>query len=181
MSIKIIYFVHGTTTDNEKGLATWWSHGELSDLWIQQAKDLWSILLNKDFDYVFSSDLQRAIDSANLMFWNRYKVIQDNRLRECDYWNHTDKPSKNFKSDIKLYIRIPFDNWESYKDVEIRMKSFVDFLKKNYIWKKIAIVSHQAPQLALDVILKNMTWNQSIDNDWRKTKNWKPGWEYIIK
>lgn len=181
MSVKITYFVHGTTTDNEKGLATWWSHGVLSELWIQQTKDLWKTLFNKDFDYIFCSDLQRAIDSANLIFWNKYKIIQDKRLRECDYWDYTNRPWKEFKTDMKLNIDIPFDNWESYEDVEIRMRSFVNFLKKNYSWKKIVIVSHQAPQLALDVILKNMTRKEAIDNDWRKTKNWKPGWDYIVK
>ena len=52
MSIKITYFVHGTTTDNEKGLATGWAQGELSELGIQQSKDLTNLTENKNFDVI---------------------------------------------------------------------------------------------------------------------------------
>ena len=50
-----------------------------------------------------------------------------------------------------------------------------------YNGKTIALVAHKAPQLALDVITKGMTWQEAIDSDWRKTKNWQPGWMYEIK
>ena len=50
-----------------------------------------------------------------------------------------------------------------------------------YDGKKIAIVAHRAPQLALEVITKNISWEEALENDWRKTKSWQPGWEYIIK
>ena len=40
MSVKITYFVHGTTTDNEEGLSTGQNDGELSELGVKQSKDL---------------------------------------------------------------------------------------------------------------------------------------------
>lgn len=61
------------------------------------------------------------------------------------------------------------------------MRDFCEYLKTNYNEKHIAIVAHQAPQLALEVILKNKTWEQAIAEDWRNTKSWQPGWEYEIK
>ena len=39
MAVKITYFVHVTTTDNEQDLATGWLPGELSELGVKQAKD----------------------------------------------------------------------------------------------------------------------------------------------
>jgi len=42
-------------------------------------------------------------------------------------------------------------------------------------------VSHQAPNLALNVLLKEKTWEQAIAEDWRHTKEWQPGWEYEVK
>ena len=39
MSVKIIYFVHGTTTDNEKHIATGQNSGVLSELGIQRCKE----------------------------------------------------------------------------------------------------------------------------------------------
>ncbi len=53
MTIKITYFVHGSTTDNEQGLATGWSPDKLSELGIKQAKKLGKLVSNKHFDVVF--------------------------------------------------------------------------------------------------------------------------------
>lgn len=178
MAIKITYFVHGTTTDNESDLATGWLPGELSEIGKDQAKKLGEQVASKRFDVVFCSDLQRAIDSANLGFADKYEIIQDERLRECNYGDLNGKSAESFKDKLANYVDSPFPNGESYKDIQNRMSSFVDFLRRNYDGKHIAIVAHQGPQLALDVLLRGKTWEQAIDEDWRKTKSWKPGWEY---
>ena len=44
--IKITYFVHSTTTHNEKGTAAGWLPGELSNLGINQSIELGSIVSN---------------------------------------------------------------------------------------------------------------------------------------
>ncbi len=178
MSIKIAYLVHGTTTDNEKNLCTGWTPGELSELGIQQAKELGQQIGYKKFDVFFTSDLKRATDSARLAFDNKYKFIEDKRLRECNYgdFNQAD----DSKVDYKKYIDQRFPNGESMKDVEKRIKNFIDYLKKEYDGKHIAIMAHKAPQLALEVLLNGKSWEQAIDEDWRNTKSWQPGWDYII-
>ena len=181
MAVSITYFVHGTTTDNEQDLATGWLPGELSELGKEQAKNLGEQAINKHFDEMFCSDLKRAVDSAELGFGGKYKIIQDERLRECNYGDMNGKSASAFKDRMADYVDTPFPNGESYKDAENRLASFLDFLRSNYDGKHIAIVAHQAPQLALDVLLKGKTWQQAIDEDWRKTKAWKPGWEYIIQ
>lgn len=66
-------------------------------------------------------------------------------------------------------------------DIETRIKSFCEFLLENYNGQHIAVVAHRAPQLAFQVITEGKTWNEVIEKDWRKTKSWKPGWEYIVK
>jgi broad specificity phosphatase PhoE len=177
--IKITYFVHGTTIDNEKNLCTGWTDGELSTLGIEQAKELGKIVKEQKFDALFCSDLKRAVNSAELGFANQYKITQNQRLRECNYgdFNQADEKNVNYKE----HITLPFPNGESLEDVEKRIKKFLDFLKENYNNKHIAIVAHKAPQLALEVLLNNKTWEQAIDEDWRHTKSWQAGWEYIIK
>jgi len=178
--IKITYFVHGTTTDNEQHLAAGWLPGELSEMGKKQSVELGDQVANKKFDVVFCSDLKRAIDSAELGFGGRYKIIQDKRLRECNYGDLNGQ-AHSFKDSMEKYVDKPFQNGESYKDVENRIADFLNYLEKKYDGKHIAIVAHQAPQLALDVLLKNKTWQQAIDEDWRKTKSWQPGWEYQVK
>lgn len=68
-----------------------------------------------------------------------------------------------------------FPEGESYEDVKTRIANFLEFLKKNYVGKSVAIVAHKAPQISLDVLIKGKTWKQSLAEDWRKTKAWKPG------
>lgn len=179
--LKITYFVHGTTTDNEKDLATGWAHGELSEKGKQQAKELGGLVTEKNFDVIFCSDLKRAIESAQLAFGDKYKIIPDSRLREANYGDFTERPSVQFKKELKKYINSPFPNGESYKDVEKRVADFIQEISQKYDGQHVAIVAHQAPQLALDVLLKNKTWEQSIDEDWRNTKSWQPGWDYQTK
>src|SRR5688500_9552160 len=129
--VTITYFVHGTTTDNEKNLSTGWLPGVLSAIGKKQAAELGNQVARQKFDIVFCSDLQRAIDSANLGFGKKYKIIQDDRLRECNYGDNNGKPAE-FKEDLNEFIHNPFPNGESYRDVEVRLESFCNFLKENY-------------------------------------------------
>jgi len=179
MPLKITYFVHSTTTDNENSLATGWLPGELSKLGIEQAVELGRLVADKKFDAVFCSDLKRAADSARLGFGDKYKIIEDARLRECNYGDFNGQPEK-FKKNMVEFINKPFSGGESYKDVEKRMGSFCEYLKINYNNKHIAILAHQAPQLALEVILNGKTWKEAIAEDWRNAKSWRPCWEYEI-
>ena len=178
METKIIYFVHGTTTDNASGKCSGWKQVELTDLGKERAIKLDKIRKNTHFDVIFTSDLVRAIDSAKLAFPN-VEHIQDARLRECNYGDLEGKDKS-----LVIYeehIERPFPNGESLKDVEKRIRNFIEFLKDNYQGKTIGIVAHRAPQLALEVITKAISWEEANKNDWRKTKAWQPGWEYIIK
>lgn len=178
MTVKITYFVHGTTTDNEKNIATGWNPGELSELGVERVKKLGKLVENEKYDVVFTSDLKRAIDSANYVFDDKYTAFHTRALREINYGDYTDQPvSKIFKLE---HIKLRFPNGESYQDVEDRMRGFMDHLKENYDGKHIAIVSHQAPQLALEVILNGKSWKEALDTDWRKTGAWQPGWKYEI-
>ncbi len=179
--IKITYFVHGTTTDNEKEISSGWSDVELSELGIQQSIDLRDLIKNKKFDIVFCSDLKRAVESAELTFKDKVEILQDKRLRECNYGEYNAKSSEIVESMQEKMVVDKFPGGESYEDVKNRINDFLDFLKQNYEGKSVAIIAHKAPQLALDVLLKSKTWEQAFADDWRKVKAWRPGWEYILE
>jgi broad specificity phosphatase PhoE len=181
MSVKITYFVHGTTTDNELRLSSGWNDVELSELGITQAWELADLTEHLTFDGVFCSDLKRAVDSAEIAWGGKYPIMQDARLRECNYGDLNGQPSSVVEPAQELAISTPMPQGESYEMVKVRMESFLKHLKTNFDGKHIAIVAHKAPQLALDVILKGMTWEEAFAADWRKTKAWKPGWEYTVE
>lgn len=178
--IKIIYFVHGTTTDNASKLCSGWKEALLNDLGKEQAKNLGKVSKERGdkFDVMFTSDLKRAIESSNIAF-PEYEKITDNRLRECNYGD-LDGEHKSLVV-YEEHINESFPNGESLKDVENRIRNFVQYLKDNYDNQTIGVVAHRAPQLALEVVTKNISWEEAIANDWRKTGDWQPGWEYIIK
>lgn len=178
MAVKIIYFVHGTTTDNLEHKSTGWIPGELSEKGIQQSIDLKGQINTDDIDIVISSDLKRAIDSADYTFKDIKEILHDERIRECNYGDFNGLDTSFVK--YEDHIEIPFPNGESLKDVENRVRNFCNYLIENYNGKTIALVAHKAPQLALEVITKNITWDEAIDKDWRKTKAWQPGWIYEI-
>ena len=178
MSIKITYFVHGTTFDNEAKKASGWLPGELSPKGISQVNSLKEFIKDNNFDVVFCSDLNRAIQSANILFKNEKEIIHDYRLRECNYGDLDGKDNS-----IVIYedhILKPFPKGESMIDVEKRINNFLNYLLQNYDNKHIAIVAHKAPQLAIEVLTLNKSWKQAIAEDWRKTKAWQPGWNYIL-
>lgn len=182
-TVNITYFVHGTTVDNEKGIASGWSDTKLSELGKKQSIELRKLIKGKKFDIVFCSDLRRAVDSAYLTFCDSVQIIQDKRLRECNYGKLTRAKSEKVDSLYLKNIDKPFPNGESCKDVEKRVRSFLNDLLRKYSGKNIAIVAHRTPQLALDVLLKGKTWEQTIKEDWRskKPKAWRPGWKYKLE
>lgn len=180
MSVKITNFAHGTTLDNEEEISSGWYDVELSELGKNQGIELKNKIKNRKFDVVFCSDLKRAFDTAKLVFAD-IPILKDKRLRECNYGKLNAGPSAIVEPMCEeecIYNRFP--NGESYEDVKIRVANFLQFLKKNYNGKSVAIISHKAPQLAFEVLLKDKTWKQALAEDWRKTKSWQPGWEYQL-
>ncbi len=178
MAVHITYFVHGTTTDNEQGISSGWADVELSELGKRQSVELKDKIKDKKFDVVFSSDLKRAVDSATLAFEGVAPIIPDARLRECNYGDYNGKPSSIVEPMQERMVTERFPSGESYEDVRTRIADLLSSLKNSYNGKRIAIVAHKAPQLALDVLLKGKTWEEVFAEDWRKTKSWRPGWEY---
>ena len=179
MSVKIIYFVHGTTLDNLEHKATGWLPGALSEKGIYQSFALKKLINMNEIDLVISSDLKRAIMSAENIFKGEKDIFHDERIRECNYGDLNGKDNSLVK--YEEHINEKFPNGECLKDVEKRVREFCNYLIENYNNKTIALVAHKAPQLALDVLTKNISWEEAINNDWRKSKAWQPGWIYEIK
>jgi broad specificity phosphatase PhoE len=179
--VTITYFVHGTTTDNEQHISSGWSDVDLSELGVKQSQELTDQTKDIQFNAVFTSDLIRAVHSAKLTWGNTYTIIEDPRLRECNYGDYNGKPSDIVEPLQEQSITTPMPNGESYEMVKERIQSFLNDLKKDYDDKHIAIVAHKAPQLALDVLLKGLTWEEAFAQDWRKRGAWQPGWEYTLE
>jgi len=75
--ITLIFESHSTTKDNEAGTAAGWYDVELSDVGMQQAKELGQRYAGQAFDAVFCSDLQRSYKTAELAFGDALYKMSD--------------------------------------------------------------------------------------------------------
>ncbi|MDB5260272.1 MAG: phosphoglycerate mutase, putative phosphoglycerate mutase [Candidatus Nomurabacteria bacterium] len=176
MSVQIIFEAHGTTFDNEAHLSSGWNDVELSPLGIEQSKEMGERYKDEHFDAIFCSDLQRAWRSAEIAFGDKFKIVKDNRLRECNYGDLTQSPSEIVDKEKPHRISSPFPNGESYKQTTERMKSFLEDLKKDYDGKKVLIIGHRATQYGLDHLIDGVPLDQLVSAKFK----WQPGWEYNL-
>jgi len=172
--VTIIFEAHGTTFDNEAHLSSGHNDVALSPLGEQQSREMGERYKNDHFDAVFVSDLQRAIRSAEIGFGNKWPIIKDVRLRECDYGDLTQKPSEMVDVEKTKRINTPFVNGESYTQTTARMKSFLEDLLKNYDGKRVMIIGHRATQYGLDHLINGIPLEQLTSTHFK----WQPGWEY---
>lgn len=174
--VTIIFESHGTTFDNENYISSGHSDAELAPAGIQNAKNLGERRKDEKFDAVFCSDLQRSYKTAEIVFGNKFPIIKDARLRECDYGDLTSHSSDEVEPQKINHITEPFPNGESYEMAAARMKEFLDELKKDYDGKKVLIVGHRATQYGLEHWINGKSLQELLTIPFI----WQPGWEYQL-
>lgn len=177
MAVEIIFEAHGTTYDNEAHLSSGHNDIELSPLGIEQSKEMGKRYENDHFDAIFCSDLQRAYKSAEVAFGEKFPIIKDARLRECDYGDLTQHPSDEVTPEKPKRIHDPFPNGESYEQTSERMKSFLQNLLRDYDGKRVMIIGHRATQYGLERWIKGLPLEEIIPASWQ----WQPGWMYVLE
>ena len=68
MAIQIVFETHSITEGNERDIATGWQHGRLSEKGRLLAKELGKRRRNDRIQAVFTSDLRRAVETAEIAF-----------------------------------------------------------------------------------------------------------------
>jgi len=124
---------HGLSTYNQKGLWAGWDNPDLTSEGIEEAKKAGEALKNIQFDYGYTSVLQRAIDTLEIIKrgTNQTEIptIQDKNLNERNYGDYTAKNKWDIKNQIgeeefKKLRRswdFPIPNGESLKQVYERV------------------------------------------------------------
>lgn len=172
----IIFEAHGTTFDNEAHLSSGHNDVELSPLGIQQSKEMGERYKDDHFDAIFCSDLKRAYNSAEIGFGDKWPIIQDARLRECNYGDYTQHASEEVDAQKPLRITEPFPNGESYEQTTARMRSFLEDLLKDYKDKRVMIIGHRATQYGLDNLINGVSLEELTTTKFK----WQPGWTYTF-
>lgn len=174
--VTIFFESHATTIDNESKTASGWYDVELSDTGKKQAKELGERYQGRHLDAAFCSDLRRSYETAELAFGDKLPIIQDKRLRECDYGDLTRTPMPEIEKMKTEMIHHPFPKGESFEDTSVRIKSFLLDLLKDYDGKTVMIIGHRATQYGLDEYIKGISLKDAVTAPWK----WQPGWRYEL-
>jgi len=175
-NMKIYFATHATSKDNEAELFPGWKDVELSELGIQQSKELGERFKDIKIDLICCSDLKRAVNTVKIAFGDKIPVIVDKRLRELNYGDFNGKPSSVVGPMKKEHIKEPFSNGESYEQAMARTHDFYKELKKNHSEKTILVVGHRATQYGLDTLIHGKTIGECLGVPFK----WQPWWEYEL-
>lgn len=108
MTVDVVFETHSYTVDNERGTATGWLDGTLSERGRALAAEL-GARRRGDVDAVFSSDLPRAIETVEIAFGDSELPIRfDSRLRECNYGAWNGMPVRRFEVERAGRVHTPF-------------------------------------------------------------------------
>jgi alpha-ribazole phosphatase/probable phosphoglycerate mutase len=170
---ELIFETHAISEDNEHGIASGWNATELSERGRHLAAELGQ--RNADAEIVYTSDLRRAVQTAEIAFASSPKPIRlDQRLRECDYGALTGHPAKEF-SPRSRFITAPYPAGESYVDVVKRVASFLSEIE-SMPQHSILVIGHSATRWALEHLLERKRLEDLVD----KPFEWKPGWRFRL-
>ena len=91
------------------GVASGWSHSRLSEQGRRQAGELGERRRDDGIAAVFSSDLRRAVETADIAFPSGAPpILLDWRLRECDYGERNGDPAEAHGRDRAAHVDEPF-------------------------------------------------------------------------
>lgn len=177
MSIQIVYETHATTADNEAGIATGWLPGTLSATGREQARELGRRRRDDDIAAVFTSDLNRAVETAQIAFGETSLPIhQDTRLRECNYGALNGRPMAVIETQRARHIDERFPGGQSYRDVQAATDEFLHDLAADRDGTRVLVIAHSANRWALDCLLTGAHWQTLVE----APSTWRPGWEYTL-
>lgn len=175
--VRIVFETHSLTVDNERGVATGWLGGALSAHGRALARELGERRRDDRIDAVFSSDLARAVETAEIAFGaTDIPVVLDWRLRETDYGELNGAPGDALAAERAQRVDVPFPGGESYRDAVARVASFLDDFPDGCAGERVLLIGHTATRWALDHLLDGRPLEQVVAAPF----DWREGWEFDL-
>jgi len=167
---KLFLVRHGEAENNVKRIIL--SHPEpnknpLTEKGQNQIEELAGYLEDKKIEVIFSSPIQRTVETAEIISKKTGAgIVIDARLTEveCGKLEGTD-----WDSFIKLYPkmlnpgRTDSNGMEGLEDIQDRLNSFIDDLNEKYQGKNIVIVSHGNPLRVMKGSLLGMKKDETLN------------------
>lgn len=177
MSVNIVFETHSLTEDNAGGIATGWHQGRLSPEGRHLARELGNRRRNDGIQAIFSSDLRRATETAEIALGDTaIPILHDWRLRECDYGDLNGMPTVELLRNRRQYLDEPYPNGESWRQAIHRVSHFLENLHLRWEGKRVLVIGHVATRWAFDHYLNHVVLEDLIEADF----GWQEGWEYFL-
>ncbi|HLM28284.1 MAG TPA: histidine phosphatase family protein [Acidimicrobiales bacterium] len=175
--IEVVFETHSLSEDNERGAASGWAHSCLSAEGRRLAWQLGERRRDDRIAAVFSSDLRRAVETADLAFaGSGVPVLLDWRLRECDYGDRNGGSAQQHHRDRARFLDAPYPGGESWRQAVVRVGRFLHDLPLRWRSKRVLVIGHVATRWALDHHVAGIPLETLISSDFA----WQEGWEYTL-
>jgi len=178
MSIEIVFETHALSEDNERGIATGWLPGRLSARGRELAARMGRRRRDDGIAAVFTSDLWRAAETAQIAFGDTdIPILSDWRLRECDFGRRNGTPATEIRQDREEYLDRPYPGGESRRQAVRRVAGLFTDLPTRWAGRRVMLIGHVATRHALDHIINGVPLEEltAAEFDWREE-----GWEYRL-
>ncbi|MFH1089315.1 MAG: class I tRNA ligase family protein [Candidatus Uhrbacteria bacterium] len=155
--VQITFLRHGESQANLDKVGAGHLDSPLTEKGRNDAKELGNKIDLKLYDIVYSSDLVRASEMAEIVFGDVHKkIVLDKRLREIDLGDITGKPDK----DLDKYRISGFPNGENYFQVRDRVISFLSEIIDKHPGQRVAIAAHSGIWKVLENIVHGVKFDQ---------------------
>lgn len=176
MPTSIVFETHAITEDNENGIATGWLPGRLSERGRESARRLGLRRRDDELAAVFTSDLARAVQTADLALGGAVPILHDCRLRECDYGERNGRPKRVVHGDRLRRLDEPYPGGESWRQAIGRVEAFLGDLPSRWSGRRILVIGHVATRWGLEHAVNGTPLERLAEEDF----TWRPGWEYTL-
>src|SRR5881394_2133451 len=141
MSIEIVFETHSLSEDNERGIATGWLPGRLSASGRENAAQMGRRRRGDGISAVFTSDLRRAAETAEIAFGDTdIPILYDWRLRECDFGTRNGSSAAEVSRDRLDYCDRPYPGGESHSQAIARVAGLVADLPTRWAGQRVMLI-----------------------------------------
>jgi len=167
--MKLIITRHGETEENKEGIIQGHLPGHLSETGIQQAKKVALRLKDEKIDFIYSSDLDRASDTAKEIAKFHPDIpiefVKDLREKFLGEWQGKSKKELGFTTNTSVAGIFPKDG-ETSEELFNRASNFLHKILSKHLNDTVLFAGHSGINKAMIVVItgKNPEEIKSIEN-----------------
>ncbi len=177
MNVELVYESHSLTEDNERGHATGWLDGRLSETGRLLAAELGERRRNDGIDAVFVSDLGRAVETAEIALGGtEIPIFRESRLRECNYGSLNGAALTRLDAEGPQGLDNRYPNGESWRQAVARVNGFLAELVRARSGERVLVIGHMSAWYALECIAREAP----LDEVFAIPMKWREGWFYAL-